>query len=334
MRRWFFHTAIKVSAVWVLWWLIGSVIIQIGFPKLVEFNREHGGATKLTLNSVGGFPGHFGIDLSDVTLTNLNRTTSWQGDGLELKLRAWKPTHANIVFPQSHSLKIPGRRYDIQAEKNEIEIAIAPAPSLPFKGIVAQYENTHFRSSLGMSGHVDHAYLNIWATKDISNGFDIGLNLQNLTLPLQMRREIDRSLSLSETVSSVLLDAKVGFTAPWDRYTIQGPYPQPTTIDIKNFDLQWDALSFSAHGKLDIAADGQARGTIQLETENWRGIVELAQANGALSPDNRALAESSLNVLSGGGDALSAPLSFQDGMMLLGPVPIGKAPLFRIERGR
>lgn len=330
MKRWLTYNIIRVAAFWSLWWLIGSIIIQLGVPKLLDLNRENGGRSELTVDSVRGFPGHFGITLSDIALSNPSRTTEWVGDALNVKLRAWNPTHANIIFPPAYRLRTEGVRYTVSSISNETEIAFSPGLTLKFKKLVGAYSDLTIQSSKGASFAVEKAAFDIRPAKATDYGFDINVDISALKLPPQLRREIDLSYSLSDTIALISLDAVVDFDKDWTPFEAGASNPQPTEINLKNFELLWDGLSFSAQGDLEIDRAGQARGTIYLQTENWRRLVELAAANGKISASEKAQAETGLAVLSGGKDALRVPLVFQDGFMSLGPVPIGQAPVFRI----
>ncbi len=78
---------------------------------------------------------------------------------------------------------------------------------------------------------------------------------------------------------------------------------------------------------------GTGTGEIALAATNWRDILALAEASGAL-PDDRArllrAALETLAALSGDPDQLDVTLRFSGGILLIGPVPIGVAPRFAL----
>ena len=71
-----------------------------------------------------------------------------------------------------------------------------------------------------------------------------------------------------------------------------------------------------------------------MRAENWRQIVGAGgECRPAARQADRAIVETGLTFLagmSGGADRLEAPLTFADGQMAFGPIPLGPAPRFYI----
>ena len=71
-------------------------------------------------------------------------------------------------------------------------------------------------------------------------------------------------------------------------------------------------------------------GRIEISLSNWRRILPLLVASGAIKPELAPTVESMLANLAqqtGDPEVLKLPLVLQDGWMALGPVPLGPAPL-------
>ena len=93
-------------------------------------------------------------------------------------------------------------------------------------------------------------------------------------------------------------------------------------------------MTFRAAGELTIDENGVAEGEIDIRAVEWRRILDMAVSSGMLSGNFRPAIESALELvagLSGQPDTLDAPLSFQNGFVSFGPIPLGPAPRFVIR---
>ena len=76
------------------------------------------------------------------------------------------------------------------------------------------------------------------------------------------------------------------------------------------------------------------KGQITIKAKNWRDILKLAVASGAIPESMSGTLEDALGLiagLAGNPKTLDIPLDFRNGRMLLGPVPIGPAPVLVIR---
>jgi hypothetical protein len=93
-------------------------------------------------------------------------------------------------------------------------------------------------------------------------------------------------------------------------------------------------LHLQAAGEVDVTPEGFPEGEITLKARNWRDMVALAQASGALPEGMAQTVENGLELLArmnGNRETLDVPLSFRGGRILLGPIPIGPAPVLRLR---
>ncbi|HVL19841.1 MAG TPA: DUF2125 domain-containing protein, partial [Amaricoccus sp.] len=130
-------------------------------------------------------------------------------------------------------------------------------------------------------------------------------------------------------VGPVALDTTLAFDRPWDRSTVEGDNPRLDGVEVRKLALEWGELDLSGSGDLTADADGLAEGRIDLRARNWRTMLDVAEASGALNPTVASAVRAGLGLLAGfGGDAetLSVPLDFADGRTRLGPIPLGPAP--------
>jgi hypothetical protein len=159
--------------------------------------------------------------------------------------------------------------------------------------------------------------------------YEIGVEALDFRPAEHLRRSIDRLDGMPEEIETLRLDAVVTFDAPWDRTAIEDARPQPTSIDLRELRATWGRLDLRAAGELAVAPDGTPTGEIAVKAVNWREILDLATASGALPGSfARPLARGleALAGTSGSPDTLDATLTFRDGRIFYTFIPLGPAP--------
>ena len=71
-----------------------------------------------------------------------------------------------------------------------------------------------------------------------------------------------------------------------------------------------------------------------IKARNWQDMVAMAQTSGALSPRIADQVTGVLGMLaraSGNPATLDLPLVFSNGLMFVGPIPVGAAPVIRLR---
>lgn len=115
--------------------------------------------------------------------------------------------------------------------------------------------------------------------------------------------------------------------------TLAGPVP-PRLMGVETGDLVLQLGDHRARisGRIQPDAAGRAEGKVAIQTENAQAILDAAFDSGLLPASGRFLARSMLSRLSRGsgpeGGELRLSLTMRDGRMMLGPVPLGAAPMF------
>ena len=110
---------------------------------------------------------------------------------------------------------------------------------------------------------------------------------------------------------------------------IEDERPQITRIALDDLSAKWGDATFRAAGLLDIDAAGIPEGDITIRAQEWRRILDMAVGSGALAQGFLPLIDSTLELmagLSGSPDDLDATLSFRNGRVSFGPIPLGPAP--------
>ena len=83
-----------------------------------------------------------------------------------------------------------------------------------------------------------------------------------------------------------------------------------------------------AEGAFDVTATGQPEGQIMLRTHDWQQMLQLAARAGIVPPERLIMFSAIAGQMAAQTDdgAIELPLTFRNGMMSLGPLPLGPAP--------
>ena len=321
MRR-IIGLGVRLAVLWCAWWVLAALGVHIAVPRLVE--AEPG--TEATLAGVGGFPGHFDIELTDLQLGDT--AARWEGPALRLTARAWNPAHFDLVLPPESELRLGAERLSLTSGNNRGEIALLPLPSLPFDRLEIELGDVAVASNRGWAAALQGGVARIRQGEG-DNSYDVDVDLAGLTLPPEVKRQIDLAGRQTDTIETVSLDATAMFDARWDRHALEGPRPQPVSVGIRAAEFIWGDLRISVEGRFEVA-DGIPEGKVNLATPDWRALYDFAVANQMIPPEDQGRVQTALGVLSLGGEGLSVPVTFQNGQMAIGPVPVGPAPELRI----
>jgi hypothetical protein len=140
---------------------------------------------------------------------------------------------------------------------------------------------------------------------------------------------LDPAQLLPEVVEGMAVTADVTFDAPWDRFAVEVARPQVTALDLSDLTAQWGGIQMRAAGELTVDAEGLPEGRITLKITNWRDLLQVAGNAGLVPAPLMPTVERALEILaglSGPRDTLDAPLTFANGVLSFGPLPLGPAP--------
>ena len=109
---------------------------------------------------------------------------------------------------------------------------------------------------------------------------------------------------LPDAIGPLALDTTLAFDRPWDRSSVEDDNPVLEGVDVRKLALAWGELDLSGSGALVADAEGYAEGRIDLRARNWRPMLDVAEASGALNPTVASAVRAGLGLLAGlGGDA-------------------------------
>jgi hypothetical protein len=296
-----------LAALWAGYWAVGATAVKRGLTAWLDEQRSQGLQVAYSGLSVAGFPNRFDVTLTDPAFANPADGTGWRAPFLQVMALSYQPQHYIAVWPHEQTLTLGGTDIAIASQDMRASVVFSPGPSFVLNRTTLVADHL---SALDWAADTLR-----FATRRTSGdelAHEVGVEALNLALP-GAERPVDR----------LHLDATVGFDRRIDRFADQA---QPTRVELRDLSLDMGEARVSVTGTLTGTASGTAEGELRLVARNWRQLVDLAVAAGLLPEANRPMTETALRLLSADSDAVDSTLTLRDGLVMLGPIPLGPAP--------
>lgn len=313
-----------VAAGWSAYWFVGANALEGALREGIEDARSRGVEVELASLDVTGFPNRFDTIIEEPRV----RTASgieWSAPFLQVFALSYRPTQLIAALPNEQTVSGPFGTADITTESARASMTLTPAPNLPL-----DHANLVIEDLRIASGDLALTAARVLAATRIPEGAEdgrvqnIGLTLDDITLPRTFAAEM--GVAGLETVDGATLDATVTLAEPIDRGSFEGDPVDIRQIDISRLDVDWGEVGLDASGSLSVGADGVLTGELEAAVSNWSRAVDIAVTAGLLAPAQAEQVRMGLRFMVSEGERLELPLSFRDGLVYLGPFPLGDAP--------
>ncbi len=305
------------------WWIWGSRAVDARLADLTQELRTAGWQVDYATDGTGGFPYRFDLDLRDLSLASPNGTFGWQSPRLRVVAQSYQPNRLIVAADETHRVSIPGQDLDITVTGPRASGAVEIGETLPLTEFTTEASDLAVASSQGWETRIATLLAALRESAAV-NGYDAYAKATGIAVPEAWRAAWDPSGSLPAEITALTFDADLGLDAP---LTLSGAPARIERIDLRDLALDWGPVRAQGRGTLEVGPDGAPEGEVVLEITGWDTLLDLAAQAGV------PLAESSL--LRGAlgsmaqGEVLTAPITFAGGMMRLGFIPLGPAPLLR-----
>ena len=315
-----------LGVLWGGYWFAGSTAIERGVSQWFATSGGRGVIAENRGLSVSGFPSRFDLTITNPRLTDPLTGWGWQAPFAQVLSMTWKPWHVIAVLPADQEITAPGQKIALTTSKLAASLRLQPSSDLTFEELVVEGRDIVADSDLGWRVAAKSALLALARDTTRPFGQHLGLEVVDLRPDPALARLLP---DLGQVISTVHLDAVLTLSAALDRHAA-ATAPSVTGLTLNDLRLTWGSLHLSAQGQVAPGPDGVAKGQIDFRIEGWRQVPKLAVALGLVRPEMGESLINGLEVLAKSGadpDVLDLPLTFADGWMTLGPVPLGPAPM-------
>lgn len=311
------------------YWFAAARGVEAGLRSWFEARAAEGWVAEYGSLGTAGFPGRLETVLSDVALADPDTGVAWTAPQFAILAQSARPNRITAVWPDTQTLASPHERIAIGSERFDASIEFVPGTSLELRAIEADLAALTLKSTGGWQGRLETGHLSARASDSGGHAYDVRFEASDVTPPEGLRRQLDPVRLLPEVVGGLIVEAVVTFDTPWDRFALEQARPQIVALDIGDLRAEWGELELRAAGELSVRDDGIPEGRITVKATNWREIMGLARNAGLLPEPLVPTIERALGILaglSGPPDTLDAPLTFANGFVSFGPIPLGPAP--------
>ena len=309
---------------WSAYWFVGANTLEGALRDAIEDARGNGIGVELTSLDVTGFPNRFDTMIEDPRVS-LPSGIEWRAPFVQVFALSYRPTQLIAALPNEQSLEGPFGTAEIMTNRARASMTLQPATDLPL-----DHANLVIEELRIVSQGLDLTAARVLAATRIPDGAEdgrvqnIGVTLDDVTLPPTMADQL--GVDGMATLDGATLDATLTLAEPIDRDSFEGEAIDIRQIDIDRLDIDWAEVGLNASGNLTVGADGILSGEVTAAVTNWQRAVDIAVAAGLIPEGRAAQVRQGLRFVAGDGDRLELPLSFREGSIFLGPIPLGAAP--------
>ncbi|RID92140.1 DUF2125 domain-containing protein [Gemmobacter lutimaris] len=307
------------------YWFVGARAAERGAEAALAQMQARGWQVQQKGLSVAGFPSRFDLTLTEPKLFDPAQGIGWQAPFAQVYSLSYSPWKLIAALPEDQVVTLPGQSVTIGSTRMRASLFMEPSTDLPLDRLDAMAEGVSLRSDAGWALALGSANLSLIA----GEGDQVQLAVRGLEIvPDQAVTAALAGTDLPAQISRIDLLADVQLAAP---VTLRNAVPPVVRkVNLTEANLVWGPVSAKAAGELVADPQGRAEGLITLTVDNWQTGLAAAEAAGLVPERFQVALRSMLSSLADqGGDAnrLSLPLAMQSGRMMLGPLPLGLAPM-------
>lgn len=320
---------IIAATLWGGYWFVGSSAVEKGLTVWFEDRQNDGWVAEYSDLGTSGFPNRFDTTITDLQLADPRTGVAWTAPFFQIFTLSYKPNHIIATWPNEQVIASPRERLTITSDKMQGSVVFKPKTALTLDHSSIVLENFAIASDQGWKTALTGGSLHTKQTTGVTNSHDIAFQASGVTPSTQFLSLLDQSGLLPDDIELLTIDSSIGFDGPWDRFAIEQARPNITSINLKHVQAKWGDLDLRIAGKLDINSAGVPEGALTIKAQNWREILHLMVNAGLIPPNLSRTVEVALEFIaasSGKTDYLDADLTFQNGRMSFGPIPLGAAP--------
>jgi len=321
---------------WSAFWFFGREAQLEAIQRWTAERRADGWTADYADLSIVGYPNRYDARLERLTLGEPARGWEWRAPEFKLYTLSYEPNHVIAEWPSLQTLTLAGEEIDIAAASMRASAVFEPGLSLPLDRASVDMEAVEATGAsgwtMGARRWTQHLRQSERARAP-ANAYEFRLDADGLRPPEALRLLLGPDAPVM--IDAAVAEGEVTLDAPLDRRAFEGGGAQLTAMRLKELTFRWGPMRIEATGDAVIDAKGRPEGEFDVTAHQWRELLRGLAASGAIHPDQASVIEGALGfvaALGGNPDVIKAPLTFRRGAMLLGPVPIGAAPVIARPR--
>lgn len=329
MRR-LTYLVLALAAIYSAYWFIGSHAVASGIEAQIAKMQDDGWKIETSDLSTTGYPSRFDTTATDLALTNPDGSIVWMTPFVQALSLSYKPNAVILALPEHQEITLDGQPFQIASDRLRASASVAANPSLDLAQFTAEVGQMSVDADAGTLFSISNGVMALRPSGPAPDTYDVYVDLDDLTLPVNLRKLLDPNGALPASLTQVTFDGNVTLDRPLDRHALDANgLPLVDGFKLNGMTLTWGTVELRSDGELTIDSAGTPTGQITLNAHNWQQMLVMAVKVGAIDAGLVDTIQNVANLMAGGSNDLSLPISFQNGMMSAGPLPLGPAPRFR-----
>ncbi|GGX53722.1 hypothetical protein GCM10007385_22340 [Tateyamaria omphalii] len=327
MRKVMWIVALAALA-WCGWWWFASAGLRGAVQTWFDAQRAQGWQAEVGAVEGGGFPLTLQAGLRDIALADPAAGLAIETEALDIAAPAWWPGDVTVTLDDAPILiASPLGQSTLTMADGVMALNLHPGTALELEALGWTAGPWQVDDADGLRMQANDLTLTMEQVEGAQ--YALVATADTFTPGAATRRGLRLPENFPRAFDSLQLRADVTFDQPWDRRALDQRRPQPRVVDLHLVEAIWGDMKFNLSADLTVDVQGVPTGTIAIQAENWRDMLDMSEAAGLLPTQLRGQAEGVLQALagaSGNENTLDVELSVRDGAIRLGFIPLAPAP--------
>lgn len=313
-----------LAALYGGYWFVGARAIENSADTALADLRAAGWDVSYHSLETVGFPSRFDTTVTELALVSGDGRIAWRGPFVQVFALAYQPNRIIAALPQDFDMVVQGQPVAVATERLRLSSSVRANTDLALADITVEADKGAITSPVAGLIRFDRALAALRQSLQTADTYDTYLEVSQMSLA-------DVVDPLPDTITRLVVDGALSFDQPLDRHALAGAGAEPAlrAVELRNLTMTTPDMSLTATGQITIDVLGVPEGRITFRTAEWRRLIDDLVAAGVIAPDMRRTVTNVAQAMAAGDDVLALPLSFQNGFMSFGPVPLGPAPRLR-----
>lgn len=331
--RFLVYVVVFLGLAWSAYWFVGSTAQKRAFEGWFAGQSANGWVAEYDELAVTGFPNRFDTVIEGLDLADPSTSWAWRAPRFQLYMLSYQPNKAIAVFPQSQTISTPTEKLNLRSETLRASVHLQPNTALGLAEAILEMKGLAIASTSGWEMAIPEGQLSVRRSPEGTApdyGYDIALDATDFRLPDPLKNALDPAGLFPEIVTPISMRATPVYDRPWDRHAVEGETPVLTALNIQRLEITWGRLEIRLAGSLEIDEEGRPEGELNFVAKNWEDMLELAGTLGLAQPGQLQILRQGLGAVAevtGETSTLDLPMVFEGGLIKLGFMPIGRAPV-------
>lgn len=324
------YLVLALTALYSAYWFVGSRALASGINAQIAAMQADGWVIETSDLSTRGYPSRFDTTATDLTIATPDGSFALSAPFVQALSLSYKPNAVILALPNHLEVTLGNQPFQVASDGFRASATVAANTALDLTQFIAEVGQMTVDIAAGNLFSITNGIVALRPIDPAPNTYEIYADLDDLALPEGLRTLLDPQNALPATLTQVTIDSNITLARTLDRHALTaGELPRLDALKLNSLTLAWGTVELRSNGEITIDSAGVPTGKITLNAQNWQQLFTMAVSIGAVDPNFVNTVKNMANLMSGGSSDLSLDISFQNGMMSAGPIPLGPAPRLR-----